>query len=87
MTYAHISQIEQLRQAIQAKRDRCVAINYRAIEIRHELAYMNDKELANASVELSELRRELFAHEMYIQKAQKKINEFYRNPIREDVAA
>lgn len=82
----HISNIEELRQQIQSRRDRCITIDKRANAIRHELAYMDNAGLAKASVELADLRRELNNHELYIDWAQKQINEFYRNPIREVAA-
>ena len=83
MTFSHISQIEQLKQAIQAKRNRCIAICERVDAIRSVIPWMGEKDLQTAGQELFELRKELMAHEQYIVRAEAKINEFYRNPIRE----
>ena len=82
MTFSHVSQVEQVKQAIHAKRDRCLSITNRADAIRSAIPWMNENDLLIAGQELAELRKEMMEHEQYILKAEQWISEFYKNPIR-----
>ena len=78
---------DQLRSEINSRVDRVNAINCRIEKIRSTLAFMGDRELGEAAIELKEVRVELRNHEEYIRKARQWLAEFYKCPIEEVEAA
>ncbi len=78
---------DQLRSEINSRVDRVNAINRRIEKIRSTLAFMGDRELGEAAIELKEVRVELRNHQEYITKARQWLAEFYKCPIEEVDAA
>lgn len=78
---------DQLRSEINSRVDRVNAINRRIEKIRSTLAFMGDRELGEAAIELKEVRVELRNHQEYIAKARQWLAEFYKCPIEEVEAA
>ncbi len=77
MHYTTIEEIEICREIIKANEDRLQAISRRATAISQEDRNMTPAQLANASEEIADLRKEVIALKNAMRKAKLAIKSFY----------